>query len=132
MTVSSDKRVERFVLERVAELTISGMGSRFPTPLAVMVDGQSTPLAMTIADRARIDTSAGGSRWVYDVENEIMRAVRQLHHDGRVVFVWRYGYTWIVPAGHTLRESDEVTDGPQQVNRPWYWSKLVVREGDPC
>ena len=119
----NDEALEAFVLRRVAMLARAGTGARFPSPLRLIDAGRPTDLAAAAARMAGLAMTDG---WVYELEREVMRAIKQLHHDGRVTYLWRFGYTWIVPAGWPAKDGEEAP-GPQRVNEPHYWSSIPVR-----
>jgi hypothetical protein len=84
-------------------------GARFPCPVDLMYYGKLTDAAK----RLELDSCD---------DRPVMESVKRLHSSGRVKFVFRYGYTWVVPNGFPGVKPEELIDNP--TDAPYYWGNL--------
>jgi len=84
-------------------------GARFPCPVGLMYMGELTEAAERLGLKDCDD-------------RPVMEAVKRLHKAGEVKFVYRWGYTWVLPKGYPGIQSSELTDSP--TDAPYYWDDL--------
>jgi hypothetical protein len=89
-------------------------GSRFPSPVPTCYYGELTEF---------------GARWVaklsiaqWGINRAVLKAVKDLQKEGRIKFLRRHGYTWVVPVYYEEQKGDEVTDSAGDV--PHYYDEL--------
>jgi len=83
--------------------------ARFPSVLDICYSGEATDCAKRL----------GVGR--HDTE-EVLTAVKRLHEDGKVKFVYRWGYTWVVPSWKSDIKDEELIQNP--TDRPYNWEQL--------
>ena len=82
--------------------------ARFPCPVSLCYSGEPTPAC------ERLGISH------YD-EDKVYKAIKQLHTDGKIKYVERWGYSWVVPEWMDV-SADEVVENPSGV--PYNWERL--------
>ena len=81
----------------------SSAGARFPCPVTLDMMGGNTPA------RAVLEKVAG--REINQID--VCRSIKKLVSDDKLVFVRRWGYTWVVPADRTwLYNKEETASDP--------------------
>lgn len=111
--------LEHAVLDSIRQQTGSEGGARFPSPVPLWYRGEPTIHAKSIG--LVVD-----GKVVLDAERRVYAAVKKLHAEGEVTFLFRFGYTWVVPSrSHEIlnpRAGDEHLTRP--TDAPYYWDEL--------
>jgi hypothetical protein len=94
-------------------------GARFPYPIPLMYAGRPTPEASDLGWGDENEELGGWGEF----EQAVFTCVKRLHEAGRVIFISRHGYTWVVPP-YVDHEPEELVDEPDMVNRPYNWDRL--------
>lgn len=110
---------EQAVLNSIRQQTGHTGGARFPSPVPLWYRGEPTHHALhcgLIVD----------GKVVLDAERRVYAAVKKLHAEGEVTFLFRFGYTWVVPSRSpevlNPRAGDEHLARP--TDAPYYWDEL--------
>jgi len=116
--------VRDLIYEMIVESTQRGPGARWPAGEIVdyMLYGEATPKGRRLLQALGWDEDRASS-----LDRVIEPVVKRLHQEGRVVFVDRHGYVWVVPESErrwqNVKES-EIVDRPDAVNAPFNWDSL--------
>ena len=110
---------EQAVLRAIRQQTGNEGGARFPSPVPLWYRGDPTYHAgwCGLVDNGKV---------VLDAERRVYAAVKRLHAEGEVIFLFRFGYTWVVPSRSpeilNPRAGDEHLARP--TDAPHYWDEL--------
>ena len=128
---------QSFIDAVLQEIRSCSGGARWPSPVGYTAfQGKATPCGLRLGalpdephrffNHPTVDRGYGPQE-VF-VGEAIDYAVKQLHEAGKVHFLWRYGYVWIIAGprtNHRMRDGDEWLDTPGG-SGPNNWDRLDV------
>lgn len=124
------ERLKADLLSIIHLSAMRGMGIKFPSPVVTIYDGKPTEDATRMAsamDWFALDREFGeeGGPTAHDLEVPIYKALKDLHSEGKIKFLLRWGETYCVPAGYDdPRPGDRWLDLPAGWDKPHYWEDL--------
>jgi hypothetical protein len=120
------------VLYYINRTHYSGGGARWPSPVSLMLFGKPTDEAVALGadakgyhflpDRVPLNYAEGAN-----FDTVVMHAIKRLHQNGKIKFLERFGYTWVIPASAqpTPMDGDKWVDDPGP-DAPFYWKDITL------
>lgn len=123
------RNFKQLVLDSIRRQTTHEGGARFPSPVPLWYGGEPTRHAVElglVSPASHVTKPGQAGAVVLDAERRVHAAVKRLHAEGEVIFLSRFGYTWVVPSDHpeitNPRAGDERLARPTAA--PYYWDEL--------